>query len=193
MSTPPLEIDPHTQPSFSLSNRLRRLLWGILYTLLFRYSPRPFHAWRSFLLRCCGASLGESCHIYPKSIIWAPWNLICEDLVAIADEANIYNPDKVYLGSHCIISQAAYLCGASHDYESAAFPLISAPITVGPYAWICARATLQMGVTVGEGAILGLGAVATKDLEPWFVYAGIPARKIKRRENTDVMVGKKLT
>ena len=179
------EIDPRTQPSFSISNRGRRLLWGILYTLFFRFSPRPFHAWRAFLLRCCGASLGANCHIYPKAIIWAPWNLICEDVVAIADDANIYNPDKVYLGSHCIISQEAYLCGASHDYESPAFPLVSSPITIGAFAWICARATVQMGVTVGEGAILGLGAIATRDLEPWFVYAGIPARKIKRREIID--------
>lgn len=175
-------IDPHTLPSFSLSNRARRLLWGIIYTLLFRPSLRPFHAWRSFLLRCCGAKLGKNCHIYPKAIIWAPWNLVCEDLVAIADGANIYNPDTVTLGSHCIISQEAYLCGATHDYEAAAFPLIAAPIAIGPYAWVCARSTVLMGVTIAEGAILGLGGIATRDLEPWGVYAGIPARKIKQRE-----------
>lgn len=174
--------DPHTQPSFPLSNRVRRLVWGIIYTLLFRSSPRPCHRWRSFLLRCCGASIGADCHIYPKATIWAPWNLVCEDVVGIADHANIYNPDKVYLGSHCTISQEAYLCGATHDYESVEFPLIAAPIRVGPRAWVCARATVQMGVTVAEGAILGLGSIATRDLEPWFVYAGIPARKIKRRE-----------
>lgn len=175
-------VDPHTQPSFPLSNRVRRLVWGIIYVLLFRFSPRPCHRWRAFLLRCCGARMGKDCHVYPKATIWAPWNLVCEDVVGIADSANIYNPDKVYLGSHCTISQEAYLCGATHDYESAEFPLISAPIHVGPYAWVCARATVQMGVTIAEGAILGLGSIATRDLEPWSVYAGIPARMIKRRE-----------
>jgi putative colanic acid biosynthesis acetyltransferase WcaF len=59
--------------------------------------------------------------------------------------------------------------------------MISAPIRIGSRAWICARAVVQMGVTVGEGAILGLGAIATRDLEPWSIYAGIPARKIKAR------------
>lgn len=59
--------------------------------------------------------------------------------------------------------------------------MISAPIVVEKYAWICARATVQMGVTISEGAILGLGAVATKDLEPWSIYAGVPAKKIKNR------------
>jgi len=149
--------------------------------LLFRTSPRPFHSWRALLLRCFGARLGRECHIYPHARIWAPWNLVCEDVAMIADEAVIYNPSVIRLGSHAVVSQQAYLCGATHDYQSAAFPLISSPISVGAYAWICARATVQPGVLVGEGAVLALGSIATKDLEAWSVYAGIPARKINER------------
>jgi putative colanic acid biosynthesis acetyltransferase WcaF len=100
----------------------------------------------------------------------------------IADEAIIYNPSRIRLGSHAIVSQQAYLCSATHDYEDPRFPLISFPISIGSYAWICARATVQPGVSVGDGAVLGLGAIATKDLEPWTVYAGIPARKVKLRK-----------
>jgi putative colanic acid biosynthesis acetyltransferase WcaF len=174
--------DPFLEPNFSLQNRALRLLWGITYILLFRYSPRPFHAWRSFLLRCFGAAIGKQCHIYPKATIWAPWNLICEDVATIADEAIIYNVASVFLGSHAIVSQQAYLCSASHDYQNPNFPLIAAPIRIGAYAWVCARATVQMGVTLGEGAVLGLGAIATKNLESWSVYAGIPAIKIKQRQ-----------
>jgi putative colanic acid biosynthesis acetyltransferase WcaF len=84
-----------------------------------------------------------------------------------------------------IVSQQAYLCGATHDYRDPAFPMIWAPITIGRYAWICARATVQSGVTVGEGAVLGLGSVTARDLEPWTVYAGVPAQKIKARPRTD--------
>lgn len=181
MSSTSQNIDPFTQPSFTYKNRLGRLLWGIIYTLLFRFSPRPFHFWRTFLLRCFGATIGNECHIYPNVKIWAPWNLVCEDVVAIADEAIIYNPSPIFLNSHCIISQQAYLCGASHDYENPKFPLISAPIHVGAYSWVCARATVQMGITLEEGTILGLGSIATKNLESWTIYAGIPARKIKQR------------
>jgi putative colanic acid biosynthesis acetyltransferase WcaF len=149
--------------------------------LLFRPSPRPLHAWRSALLQLFGASIGKNCHIYPGARIWAPWNLVCEDVVAVADGAEIYNPCRITLGSHSIISQNAYLCGATHDYNDPAFPMISAPITIGAYAWIGARATVQMGIDVGPGAILALGAIATHDLEPWSINAGIPARKIKAR------------
>jgi putative colanic acid biosynthesis acetyltransferase WcaF len=174
--------DPYKVPAMPLGNRLGRFLWQIVYTLLFRTSPRPFHAWRAMLLRVFGARLGPGCHIYPRAVIWAPWNLSCEDTVAIADEAIVYNPDPVNLKSHCIISQQAYLCGATHDYDDPAFPMISAPITVERYAWVCARASVMPGVTIGEGVVLGLGSVASSDLEPWSVYAGLPARKIRERK-----------
>ena len=65
--------DPYHRPNTSLSNRLGRLAWGLIYALLFRPSPRPMHAWRSARLRLFGAKLGPPCHIYPRAIIWAPW------------------------------------------------------------------------------------------------------------------------
>jgi putative colanic acid biosynthesis acetyltransferase WcaF len=174
-------IDPYLLPFFPLTNRLLRALWGIAYTLLFRISPRPFHAWRSFVLRCFGAKLGKNCHIYGRARIWAPWNLVCEDQATISDGAIVYNPERINLGSHAIVSQEAFLCGATHDYQDRGFRLIALPISIGAYAWVCARATVEPGVSVGDGAVLALGSVATRNLEPWSVYAGLPARKIKTR------------
>jgi putative colanic acid biosynthesis acetyltransferase WcaF len=173
--------DPYLRPSFSVSNRMGRLIWSIIWALLFRPSPRPFHAWRAFLLRGFGAKLGPNCHFYPRSRVWAPWNLECADGVTLGDEAEIYNPSLVTMGSHAIVSQQAYICGATHDYNDPAFPLISFPMSLGAYSWVCARASVSPGVNVGEGAVLGLGSVATRDLEPWTVYAGVPAQRVKQR------------
>jgi putative colanic acid biosynthesis acetyltransferase WcaF len=180
------EPDPYLQPSMPLGNRAGRLIWGIAYQLLVRFSPRPFHAWRAWVLRMFGACLGSDCHVYPGARIWAPWNLECEDAVGIADGAIIYNPMRIRLGSHCVISQEAFLCGATHDYDNPAFPMISSPINIGRYAWICARATVSPGVTVGEGAVLGLGSVATRDLPAWTIHAGVPAKLIKTRKPHDL-------
>jgi len=52
---------------------------------------------------------------------------------------------------------------------------------LGAYSWICARASVSPGVHVGAGAVLGLGSVAAGDLEPWTVYSGVPAVKVKMR------------
>ena len=178
--------DPLRQPAYSLQNRVRRLFWNICYALLFRTSPTPFFAWRGWLLRVFGAKLGPACKFYPKCWVWAPWNLVCEDMVAVADGAELYNPSPFFMGSHMIVSQGAYVCGATHLYNEQSFKLVSFPMRFGAYSWICARAAVNPGVNVGEGAILALGAIATKDLEPFGIYAGVPARKIKERLRTAV-------
>lgn len=174
--------DPYLRPAFAASDRARRLVWNVFRALLYRPSPRPMHAWRAFLLKCFGAKVGVRCHFYPAAKIWAPWNLICADLVTVGDGAEIYNPAPMRFGSHAIVSQDAFLCGATHDYDDSRFPLLAYAMEFGAYSWICARASVGPGVNLGEGSVLGLGSIATHDLEPWGVYAGVPALKIKERK-----------
>jgi putative colanic acid biosynthesis acetyltransferase WcaF len=178
--------DAYLRPAFPLRLRMKRLMWSVVWILLYRPSPRPLHGWRAILLRTFGARMGSNCHFYPKSKIWAPWNLICDDQVTAADGAEIYNPAPMTFGSHAILSQDSYLCGATHDYDDPGFPLIAFAMQVGAYSWICARASLAPGANVGEGAVLGLGSVATRDLDPWTVYAGVPAVKVKERMRHEV-------
>lgn len=173
--------NPYHRASFTLKNRFARLVWQFVYLVFYRMSPRPMYAWRSMLLRIFGAKVGPGCHFYPAGKIWAPWNLICEDCCTLADGAEIYNPSPVFLGSHCILSQQAYLCGATHDYNHPDFPMVSYKMTLGAFSWICARGSISPGVNVGPGAVLGLGSVATRDLESWTVYSGVPAVKVKTR------------
>lgn len=173
--------DPMNQPAFSVRNRAARLTWNLCCAVFFRLSPRPAFAWRAWLLRLFGARMGSTCKFYPRARIWAPWNLICGDLVAVGDDAELYNPSPLTMGSYCVVSQGAYLCGATHEYNDPAFRLVHFPMRLGPYSWICARATVNPGVNVGAGAILALGSVATRDLEPFGIYAGIPARKVRQR------------
>jgi len=167
---------------YSVSNRLARLSWRAVCALLFRWSPRPLHSWRSFLLRCFGARLGAGCHIYASAKIWAPWNLECGPWACIADGAEVYNPVKISIGEGAVISQDAYLCAASHDYADPAFPLIHGTIVIGKKAWVAARAIVLMGTTIGDRSVVGAGRVVTKDVPPDSVCAGNPARVVKKIE-----------
>lgn len=135
MRTP--DSDPYLKAAFPLRNRVLRCAWGVVYMLLFRPSPRPMHGWRRFLLRSFGARIARHVHIYPSARIWAPWNLSCDENATIAEDVVVYNPRPLHLGSHAIVSQQAYLCGATHDYEDPAFPLIAFPATLGAYSWVC--------------------------------------------------------
>ncbi len=181
---PETAADPYLRPAFSLQDRLRRLVWNVCWLLLYRSSPRPFHAWRSLLLRLFGATMGANCHFYPGSKVYSPWNLYCADQVTAGDGVEIYNPAPLRMGSHAIVSQGAYVCGATHDFDNPAFPLLTYAMEIGAYAWVCARACVAPGVNVGEGAVLGLASVATRNLEPWTIYAGSPAVRIKERRRT---------
>lgn len=117
--------DPYARPAFSAGNRMQRMMWNVCWGIFYRFSPRPFFAWRAQLLRMFGAKLGPTCKFCPSSRVWAPWNLMCGDLVAVGDGAEIYNPAPVRVGSHAILSQDSYLCGATHDFDDPAFPLLA--------------------------------------------------------------------
>ncbi len=173
--------DSRVGPSFSMENRVARVAWGIVWGLLGRLSPRPLHAWRRFLLRCFGAEVGRGVHVYPRVRIWAPWNLEIGDLTGIGDGAILYSQGRIVIGQRVVISQGAHLCGGTHDYNQAGFPLVPKDIHIANDVWIAAEAFVHPGVTIGEGAILGARGVAVRDLEPWTIHAGNPAKAVKRR------------
>jgi putative colanic acid biosynthesis acetyltransferase WcaF len=159
---------------------LLRVLWG-LATPLFRCSPRILFGWRSFLLRLFGARVGREVHVYNSATIYMPWNLEIGDWSSIGEHAYIYNLGRIKIGCKTTISQRAHLCAGTHDYSRPDLPLLKPPISVADQAWICADAFLGAGVSVGEGAIVAARAVVSKDVEPWTIVAGNPARPIKKR------------
>jgi putative colanic acid biosynthesis acetyltransferase WcaF len=170
---------PSRRSGYAFRNRIARQSWNLVWLFLFRPTPRPFHAWRRLLLRCFGAQVAPGARIHAGARIWAPWNLVAGRGAAIADGAEIYNPSRIELGEYAVISQSACLCGASHDFESWEFPLLSAPIVIGAHAWIAARAIVRMGVTIGAGCVVGAGSVVTRDMPAWTVCAGVPCRVIR--------------
>lgn len=99
----------------------------------------------------------------------------------IGPKAQIYSVDRIILKTKVCISQGAYLCTASHDITNTNNPLITATICINSFSWIAADAFVNMGVTIGEGAVVGARAAVFKDVEPWTVVGGNPAKFIKKR------------
>ena len=85
------------------------------------------------------------------------------------------------MGQNCVVSERAYICCASHNIYSNAHEQIHAPIVMGDRSWVAAEAFVGMGVTIGEGAVVGARAAVFKDVEPWTVVGGNPAKFIKKR------------
>lgn len=165
----------------SRAHRAGRVLWGIVWTLLFRTSPRPFHAWRAVLLRLFGARVSMRARVYPRARVWAPWNLTMDDYATLADDVDCYCVAPITIGAHSVVSQYSYLCGATHDFEITTRPLVPRPITIGAQCWIAADVFVGPGVTVGEGAVVGARSSVFEDLPAWKVCVGSPARPVRDR------------
>lgn len=167
----------------SFRNKFLRLIWNLVWVIMFRPFPtKIFNFWRLFLLRLFGAKVHKNSGVYASCKIWAPWNLELEENAWLGPSVNCYNPGKVKLEKNATVSQNTHLCSASHDITNSKTPLITAPIIIKSQSWIAADAFVGMGVTIGEGAVVGARSAVFKDVESWTVVGGNPIKFIKKRE-----------
>lgn len=168
--------------SFSLSNKLGRLMWNICYLFLFRpFNLGIFRTWRLFLLRAFGAKIGRETHVYASAKIWAPWNLEMGEFSVMGPKVDCYNQGKIVIGDHTVISQKTYLCASSHDHTIFNFPLILRPIHIGDQVWIAADAFIGPGVSIGDGAVIAARSSVFQQVNPWIIVRGNPATYLKDR------------
>jgi putative colanic acid biosynthesis acetyltransferase WcaF len=157
-----------------------RGLWEASW-FLFAWSPRQIWGWRNVLLRLFGARIGRRVRIHPSVRIATPWNLIIGNDTAVGDGVILYSLGVITLERDVTVSQFAHLCAGTHDHWRAALPLLKPPISIGKGAWVCADAFIGPDIRVGDYAIVGARAVVTRDVPPWTIVAGNPAREIAKR------------
>jgi putative colanic acid biosynthesis acetyltransferase WcaF len=179
----PRHYTTHAQNSayespWPLGKRLRLQAWEWCWTLFCRWTPKPLNAWRLFWLRAFGAKITGSPFVHSRARVAHPWNLTMHDRACLGDGAHAYALGPIELHEACTIAQEAYLCSATHDWTIPERPLQTAPIVIGANAFIGLRAIVLPGVTVGEHAIVGAGAVVTRDVAPREKVAGNPAKPI---------------
>lgn len=168
--------------SLSRKNQIARLAWTIIWAIFARPFPRSVaNSWKIFLLRLFGAKIHKKAVVYSSVTIYMPWNLEMEAYSCLAPDVDCYNVSKIKIGSHSTVSQKTYLCAASHDVALSHNPLIHAPIIIEDQVWIGAEAFVGMGVTVGQGAVIGARGCVYKDVNPWEIVGGNPAKFIKKR------------
>ncbi|WP_019867370.1 WcaF family extracellular polysaccharide biosynthesis acetyltransferase [Methylovulum miyakonense] len=156
-------------------------LWIITQWLFVSsWLPGSFH--RCLLLRLFGARIGNDVIIKPRVRIKFPWRLVIGCYSWIGEAVWIDNLDQVTIGSNTCLSQGVYVCTGSHDWGKIEFNLIVKPVVIEDQVWIAAKAILSPGTVVRQGAILTMGSMASKELDPWTIYAGIPAKPIRERE-----------
>ncbi|WP_184545006.1 WcaF family extracellular polysaccharide biosynthesis acetyltransferase [Mucilaginibacter sp. FT3.2] len=161
---------------------LKRILWFYVNAVFFKTSFIPSRSFKVFLLRMFGAQIGKNVTIKPGVNIKYPWFLQIGNQTWVGENVWIDCLVHISIGENVCLSQGAVLLTGSHNYKTASFNLITKSVILEDGVWIGAGAMVNLGITAGSHAVLTAGSTATKNLEPYGIYQGNPAVKIRNRE-----------
>lgn len=167
--------------SFSLGNRIARVIWGIAWLVFARFTPPMLHPWRALILRLFGAKLGRGVRVHGSARIWLPANLELGDGALIGPGARLYNQGRIAIGARSVVSQRAHLCASSHDLCDPHFQLVLRPIVLGASCWVASEAFVGPGTTIGDRSVVGARAALFDDAEADGIYLGNPAQRVGTR------------
>lgn len=143
----------------------------------------PCRELRNVIYRICRARVGSNSRIYLGVQIRQSKNLVIGNNCNILDQCILDAAGGLTMGNDVSVSFGCYLISGSHNINDPYFAADFAPIVVKDHVWIGAHATVLKGVTIGEGAVVCAGAVVTKDVPPYAIVGGVPAKVIGERNH----------
>ncbi len=176
-----IRLDQFNNNQFNPGSTTSRVVWYVVSLLVFETAIPAPSALKRTVLRGFGAEVGKGVIIKPRVHIKYPWKLKVGDHAWIGERVWIDNLDLVRIGSHCCVSQGAYLLCGNHDYTSQKFDLITKPITMEDGSWAGAKSILGPGAILESEAVLAAGSVGIGKMEARKIHQGNPAFPIRDR------------
>jgi putative colanic acid biosynthesis acetyltransferase WcaF len=170
---------------WSFRERLGVIVFKIVWTMTCRWTPNPLNQWRLLVLRVFGCRIQGRPYVAATCRIRIPWQLELHHRACLGPDSEVYNLGECILRARCTVTQHGYLCGGSHDLSKRALPLIVAPIDIGEDAFLGAKVFVMPGVIIGEGVVVGAASVVVRDVAPWAIVAGNPAKQVGTRSFED--------
>jgi maltose O-acetyltransferase len=166
--------------------RIKTVFWEWITFKLGTVGHIPSHHLRRFSYRLCGIRIGKGSAIHMNAVFYYPPNISIGNDTVIGERVVLDGRDKLVIGNHVDIASEVMIYNAEHDINDAGFKAVTAPVTIEDYVFIGPRAIILPGVTVRKGAVIGAGAVVTKDVEEFTIVGGVPAKEIGQRQNKDL-------
>ena len=160
--------------------------WWITNSIL---SSIPSKRLRYYGLKFQGMKLAYNVRFYQGFHIRAPQLIKIDDNVSIGPKCLLDGRKGLHICHHAVIAYDAIIWTLNHDYNDINFSVKGGPVEIGPYAWICSRSIILPNIKIGEGAVVASGAIVTKDVPPYTIVGGIPARVIGTREKKNYSYG----
>ena len=168
------------------------MIYGIKWLMSTSIIPKlPSQTLRNWGLRKMGVKMSKNVKFYSDFSVRNPKNLVIEDGVSIGPKVLLDARCGLTIRKNAVIAYDAVIWSLNHDYNDTHFKGKGAPVEIGPYAWVCSRSIILPGIIIGEGAIVATGAIVTKDVEPWTIVGGVPAKPIGVREKKEYGYGYK--
>ncbi len=173
-----------------IKRHIRGLIYGIKWYLSTSIIPQiPSQTLRNWGLRKMGVNMSKNVKFYSGFSVRNPKGLVIEDGVSIGPKVLLDARKGLTIHKNAVIAYDAIIWSLNHDYNDEYFCGKGAPVEIGAYAWVCSRAIILPGISIGEGAIIASGAVVTKNVEPYTIVGGIPAKVIGKREKNNYKYG----
>lgn len=165
----------------------RTYRWGIevwadlrLYVLtLVGYVPS--HTVRNFFYRCAGVQLASTSSIHWRARFFCPEGLRVGENCIIGNDGFFDARSGINIGECVNVAAEVRIYTREHDIDDPFFAETGAPVAIEDYAYIGTRVTILPGVRIGHGAVVASGAVVTKDVPPFMLVGGVPAKPIRER------------
>lgn len=172
----------------NIKSTLRRYLNGFIRYMQFQVSYIPSHHIRDFIYRHIYlVSIGKNAIIYFGAEIRGSYYLSIGKGSIIGDKAVLdTRRGGIEIGENVQLGSFVKLWTGSHNHDDPYFRSTHGkrgPIKIGNRAWLGPNVTVLHSVTIGEGAVVAAGSVVTKDVEPFAIVGGIPAKKIGERNH----------
>lgn len=164
-----------------MTTQREKLIGACYYILCGLIGRLPFHTIRISLLRLLKANIGKNSGIYRGFEVRRPSKLVVGSGTVIGHNALLDARMGLTIGNNVNLSNEVMIWTLHHDYNDTGFAAIGSPVVIADYVWLCSRAIILPGVTIGKGAVVAAGAVVTKDVLPYTVVGGVPAKKIADR------------
>lgn len=144
----------------------------------------PSHALRLFFYRrIFGVAVGQATSVHRHCRFYRPAGVVIGAHSVVNRDVLLDGRSGLRIGDNVSISEGSQILTLEHDPNDPAFGWRGGPVVIGDRVFLGARSTVLPGVTVGEGAVVAAGAVVTKDVDPFTIVGGVPARLIGQRRS----------
>ena len=132
-------------------------------------------------------SCGQGVNVEKGANFYTGWEIEIGNYSGLGINCSV--PFDLKIGNDVMMGPDVIIIGENHHFDDLTVPMRiqgktkSPPVRIEDDVWIGARATILPGLTIGKGAIIGTAAVVTKDIPPYAICAGNPARVIRYRKN----------